>query len=140
MSEKMTISERIFHILKERGISQKEFSEQTGITQSSISDWKRKKTNPNAEKIMIICDVLKISPVELLQDTPRSNNHVSEGIIVSEGTLDYEILTEVQPLPKDAKIRLLGYVDALRKLQLEPSQKRTEGDWKQGQTDRNMKM
>lgn len=41
----MTISERIFKLLQERGMSQKEFSDRTGIAQSSISDWKRKKTH-----------------------------------------------------------------------------------------------
>ena len=35
----MTVSEKIFEILNERGMSQKEFSEKTGISQSSISDW-----------------------------------------------------------------------------------------------------
>jgi transcriptional regulator with XRE-family HTH domain len=35
-------------------MTQKEFSEATGIAQSSISDWKRKKTNPVSEKILII--------------------------------------------------------------------------------------
>ena len=39
----MIISERIFQVLKEKRISQKYFSEQTGIAQSTISDWKRKK-------------------------------------------------------------------------------------------------
>ena len=62
----MTISERIFKLLQERGMSQKEFSDRTGIAQSSISDWKRKKTNPVSEKILIICDVLDVTPYELL--------------------------------------------------------------------------
>ena len=57
----MTISERIFELLDKRGMSQKEFSEKTGIAQSSISDWKRKKTNPVSEKILIICSVLDVT-------------------------------------------------------------------------------
>jgi transcriptional regulator with XRE-family HTH domain len=46
----MTISEKIFKLLDERDMNQKEFSERTGIAQSTISDWKRKKTNPVSEK------------------------------------------------------------------------------------------
>ena len=42
----MIISERIFQILEKKNISQKHFSQETGISQSTISDWKRKKTNP----------------------------------------------------------------------------------------------
>lgn len=39
----MLISERIFMIMEEKGISQLDLSENTGIAQSTISDWKRKK-------------------------------------------------------------------------------------------------
>ena len=65
----MTISERIFKLMEEREIAQTDFSKATGIAQSTISDWKRKKTNPSADKIMIICKVLNVTPYELLQDT-----------------------------------------------------------------------
>ena len=62
----MMISERIFELLKDRGMTQKDFSLRTGIAQSSISDWKRKKTNPAAEKILVICEALNVTPYELL--------------------------------------------------------------------------
>ena len=65
----MLISERIYKYMEEKGISQLEFAKRTGISQSTVSDWKRKKTNPSADKIMIICEVLGISPYELLQGT-----------------------------------------------------------------------
>lgn len=52
----MTISERIFDILDKKGMSQKEFSLATGIPQSTISDWRKKNTNPASDKILIICD------------------------------------------------------------------------------------
>ena len=61
----MLISERIYKYMEEKGISQLEFAKKTGISQSTVSDWKRKKTNPSADKIMIICEVLGISPYEL---------------------------------------------------------------------------
>ena len=38
-----TISDRIFELLKERNMSQKEFAQKTGIAESTISDWKKKK-------------------------------------------------------------------------------------------------
>ena len=68
----MTISERIFELLEQRGMSQKEFSEKTGIAQSSISDWKRKKTNPVSEKILIICNVLDVTPYEFWEALTES--------------------------------------------------------------------
>ena len=37
MKDMKTISDRIFELMKERGMSQKTFSEKTGIAQSTIS-------------------------------------------------------------------------------------------------------
>lgn len=39
-----TVSDRIFELLKEKGMLQKEFAAKTGIAESTISDWKKKKT------------------------------------------------------------------------------------------------
>ncbi len=65
----MIISERIFQIMEEKEIQQIELSKRTGIAQSTIADWKRFKTNPSADKIMIICDALNVSPEDILCDT-----------------------------------------------------------------------
>ena len=53
---KMTISERILKVLKDRNMTQAEFAKQVGIATSTISEWKKRKTNPTADKIMDICN------------------------------------------------------------------------------------
>ncbi len=45
----MTISDRIFERLKQINMTQKVFSEETRISQSTISEWKSKRTNPTSE-------------------------------------------------------------------------------------------
>ncbi len=62
----MIMSQYIFELLKEKGLFQKQFAELTGISQSTISDWKNKKTNHAADKILNICTVLGISSEDLL--------------------------------------------------------------------------
>ena len=52
----MIISERIIKVLKERNMTQAEFAKQVGISTSTISEWKKRKTNPTVEKIMDICN------------------------------------------------------------------------------------
>ena len=59
----MTIRDRIFARISELDITQKEFAKRTGIPETTVSDWKKKKTNPTAEKILIICKVLDVTPV-----------------------------------------------------------------------------
>ena len=111
----MTISERIFNLLEERGMSQKEFSEKTGIAQSSISDWKRKKTNPVSEKILIICDVLGVTPYELLGATEgkgrRSNP--SDVIVLEKSSEAGQLMNNYLSLEEGQQLRLLGYMRAL---------------------------
>ncbi len=108
----MTISERIFKLMEERGLTQMEFSRRTGITQSTISDWKRKKTNPAADKIMTICEALNVSPYEILQDTVDRNNQV-EYRVVTPGTDNFDLLIEIETLNPSQKDRLKGYLSAI---------------------------
>jgi len=107
------ISGRIFALLKEKKISQKEFSEMTGIAQSTISDWKRKKTNPASDKLMAICNALQISPYELLLGAEEAGKYQIDYVVVSKESSDYQILEQYHALPQAGKERLLGYLQVL---------------------------
>lgn len=112
----MLISERIYKYLKEKGITQKEFANRTGISQSTISDWKRKGTNPSADKIMIICDVLDISPYELLSGTENKKlkeYKQTDYVVVDKQSKEYALIETYQNLNADARKRLEGYMSAL---------------------------
>ena len=137
----MTISERIFELLEQRGMSQREFSQKTGIAQSSISDWKRRKTNPVSEKILIICSVLGVTPYELLGATEGTGRRSSpSNVLVVEKDSEYgAALTELMALSGDRRGKVLGYLRALTEMQEEESGKSrqdrtqtlmTEGDYR----------
>ena len=104
----MTISQKIFILLDEKNMSQKEFAEQTGISQSTISDWKRKKTNPSADKIMKICEVLQVTPYELLEE---DSSRLADGIVLSAE--ESFLLESFRKLDNGQKSRLLGYAEGL---------------------------
>lgn len=67
----MNISEKIFAKLEELHMSQIELSRRTGIATSTISDWRKKKINPQVDKLVAICKVLDMSLVDLLCDEKR---------------------------------------------------------------------
>lgn len=115
----MTISENIFELIKKRGMTQKEFALKTGIAQSSISDWKRKGTNPVSEKILIICEVLDVTPYELLSGTDGvgARSHKSDVIMVEKESELGQFLIEFQSLDMKYRERLLGYFTALKDMQ-----------------------
>ncbi len=100
-------------------MTQKKFAEATGIAESTISDWKRKKTNPVSEKIMIICEVLDVTPYELLSGTDGrgGRSRMSDCIIVDKDTELGEFLVSYQAMDTKMKERVLGYMKALRELQ-----------------------
>ena len=60
--------EKIFARLDELHMSQIELSRRTGIATSTISDWRKKKINPQADKLVSLCKALDMSLVELLCD------------------------------------------------------------------------
>ena len=109
----MVISERIFYLLDKKNMTQKEFAEQTEISQSTISDWKRKKTNPSADKILKICEVLSVSPYELLSESSVNIDKKSDYLFALNK--DEEIILEnFRKLESKQKQRLLGYLAALQ--------------------------
>lgn len=109
----MTISEKIFDMLHRKKMTQKEFSQRTGIRESTISDWKHKKVNPSADKILIICDVLGISPYELLSGSGEKFNK-ADYMMVHKDSQEYELLETFRDIENDVRNRIIGYAEALK--------------------------
>ena len=111
----MTVSQNIFKLLDEKKMTQKEFSQRTGIPQSTISDWRKKNTNPASDKILIICDVLQVTPYELLSAVKEEGTR-SKGVkyrIVTQESEAGVLLEVYDKLDRDRKNRLMGYLEAL---------------------------
>ncbi len=114
----MTISDRIFEKLNSLNMSQKTFSEKTGISQSTISEWKSKKTNPTSEKIMIICKVLDVTPEWLLsgvKNTGKRGNDLQWYVIDKDSEIGL-VVEYYSGLDPQRRNRLLGYLEGLRQL------------------------
>ena len=114
-----TISGRIFELLKERNMSQKKFAQETGIAESTISDWKKKKTNPVSDKILIICEVLGVTPYELLSGAEHTGQRSRENMtyVIDKGTELGILVESYQQLDENMQRKVLGYMEALRELQ-----------------------
>jgi len=113
----MTISERLFLIMREKNISIPELSRRTGISRHTIFDWQRKKTNPGSDKIMVICDALQISPEELL--VGDVNTFSSEEYAFSEtGNFELYLIKECHNFSEAKKKRLIAYISMLENMKL----------------------
>ena len=102
----MTISERIFERLKQLSMTQREFADKAGIQQSTISEWKKNKTNPSSDKILAICKALDVSPEWLLSGVdPAENRGKNQQYYTVELSTDSGILvTEFNQLEKSQNI------------------------------------
>ena len=115
----MTISERILKVLKDRDMTQVEFAKQVGIASSTISEWKKKKTNPAADKIMNICNVLQITPEQLLTGKGiEDEEEIAAASPESRFTpYDIQLIEDFHGLKEEQQKRLVAYMEALKKIE-----------------------
>lgn len=90
-------------------MSQIELSRRTGIAASTISDWRKKKINPQADKLVSICRALDMSLVDLLCDEEEVKSTTGSDFIVDRQHI-IEIFSESDP---QTKRRLLRYFELL---------------------------
>lgn len=93
-----------------------DFETFAGIAESSISDWKKKHTNPVSDKILIICEVLDISPYELLSGAEHigTRSRDNQTCVFAKDTELGMVVETYQQLDYKQQKRLLGYMDALK--------------------------
>ena len=118
----MIISERIFKILKDKNMSQNTFAKQVGLASSTISDWKTKKTNPSADKIMDICMVLEVTPEQLLTGKGIDEDYVEykSKKVKTEPELskaDIRIIEDIHSMKEAQRKRLMKYIEALKQIE-----------------------
>ena len=103
----MTISERIFEKLAQMHMTQKQFSEETGILQSTISEWKKKKTNPD------------VTPEWLLSGIEKNGSRKSRAdwYVVGKKTELGHLINAYNNMGKDRRNRLMGYVEAIESME-----------------------
>ena len=118
----MIISERIFKILENRNMSQNAFAKRVGLASSTISDWKTKKTNPSADKIMDICAVLEVTPEQLLTGKDIDEDYVKNTPKKAQAEpeiskADMRIIEDIHGLKEAQRKRLMKYMDALKQIE-----------------------
>ena len=111
----MTVGQRIFYLLEEKKMTQVEFSKRTGIATTTISDWRKKNTNPGSEKIMQICAALEVTPEYLLsgvcEDSDRGK--AVDYMVIPQGTEERELLELFNEMQWLERTRLLEYAKKL---------------------------
>lgn len=102
---------KLFELLKERGVSAKKLSDNTGISTGNISDWKSGRAKPSSEKLTILATYFNVSTDYLLgNDTSETKDPATEEEIKfalfngSDGITD-EMYEEVKNFAAMVKLR-----------------------------------
>lgn len=77
------IRDRIFALLKERKLPQKDFALKIGVSAQTVTDWKKGKSNSFAEKISAISSALDTSPVWLTFGVGKKNMSEKEKLEIA---------------------------------------------------------
>ncbi|WP_243032047.1 helix-turn-helix transcriptional regulator [Clostridium sp. AM42-4] len=99
----MKIYKKIFTRLDELHMSQIELSKKTGIATSTISDWRKKKINPQADKLVAICKALDMSLINLLCD----EDYREQQTVSTEFSIDENYMLEMFQLSQMLKGKAL---------------------------------
>lgn len=104
----MYIYEKIFTRLEELHMSQIELSRRTGIATSTISDWRKKKINPQADKLISICKALDMTLVDLLCD---ENDKESEALKADYIVDEQLIIDKIMLSSTETKRKVISYLE-----------------------------
>lgn len=99
----MTISERMFQLLDEKGKKAKDLADFLHVNSGQISMWKKRNADPKAEQIFNICEFLGVTPEYLLtgKESPPSSD--PDDPMLSQIISLYKKLSDVQ------RGELIGY-------------------------------
>lgn len=74
---KYEIGSRIRKYREMRGLSQKQLAEMIGVSNSRVSNWEQGINRPDANILAAICNVLDVSPSDML-DIRTSSDNITE--------------------------------------------------------------
>ncbi len=108
----------LFQLMRQRNITAKQLSEDTGISAGNISDWKSGRSKPSMEKVAILANYFHVSTDFLLG--VKSGQQIDEKfrMIVVDDEMN-ELVEALQSVPelKQVLMRIKGFnVETLRKL------------------------
>lgn len=99
----MDTKTRIFELLDKLGMEQKAFAEAVGVKESTVSDWRRGKSNSYNRFLVKIAQVLGTTTADLLGEKQQSSPSKTDRLL--------EVLGD---LTEDEKQDVARYVDLVK--------------------------
>ena len=104
-------------LMKDRGVTPYRVHKETGVAQSTLSDWKNGKCRPKIDKIRAIADYFGVSVDYLLGNEPKEKTPAEADVTFDDFT--YAMYGEAKELTDEDKNMLLETARMLKKRQQE---------------------
>lgn len=104
-------------LMKDRGVTPYRVHKETGVAQSTLSDWKNGKCRPKIDKIRAIADYFGVTVDYLLGNEPKEKTPAEAGVTFDDFT--YAMYGEAKDLSEENKNMLLDMARMLKKRQQE---------------------
>lgn len=101
----MTICERLFNELEERGLTAYALCKHLGVNTNITTSWKQRGTDPPAKYIAQICEFLGCSAEYLL-----TGQETKKGPIPGISENGREMLELYEQLPERKQLEMIGYI------------------------------
>lgn len=105
------------NLLKERGITAYKVAKDTGISTGSLTDWKKGRSAPKADKLQKIADYFGVTVDYLLGNEPKEKTPAEADVTFDDFT--YAMYGESRGLTEENKNMLLDMARMLKKRQQE---------------------
>ncbi len=110
IQEKPIFGQNLIRLRKERGLSQQDLANNTGLTKRMISYYENEVVNPPIEKVKILAKALKVSINELL-DTKKQISSKSKFAQIDTRTL--KKIEQILSLSQNERHMVYAFVESL---------------------------
>lgn len=119
----MDTVEKIFELLKQKGISEKKFSHDLNLGKDKLSQWKMGKTTSYKDYIVEIADYFGVTTDYLLRDNEKNKNTAN----LSED--EQEVIDVYQTLSKREKTMIKGEMYKMQLLKEQSQKNRSDTEF-----------
>lgn len=109
------MSNNLGRIMQEKGITRYRLSKLSGVAQSTIADWENERSNPSADKLAKVANVLGVSVEQLLGGEDGQNKTP----VVRYNERDVKVLEAFKKLPSELRDATYQYILSLVKAQID---------------------
>ena len=130
----MCIIDNILSLLSKKKVNQVDLCKHIGVSTSTMTNWKIRKTDPPARYIIPICEYLSVSPMLLLTGEEANSNAIS--LDEEELLTNYRAVNDIKKAQIRERAAVLAELEVAKKKNnvqtpLKQSLKRTETEEKQ---------